>query len=377
MPRQSSRPSASAPKRAAPPPSYGSATPKQAAPPPPAAAAQVPPPAAAAAAQAPAAAAEGEKSDVHKQVEEASAVRCAAIVKEKGDKFTTRVQLAALHTMATKSSWHLRAELIKQPHVRKLFERVAAILKRPPAGLDIETLSQTAWDLIQFPEEVRGDGNALLGAAAESLSSAKPSSWRADAATKVLFSLAKAEAIQQQKPLVSRVVAEMVADKGRRANKELSHEGLVNLLFSVGCARQHIVKGDHPMVHIEANDETLFEIASARVMREMDSVDVKLLASLAHTHAMVGIRNEALFKAMCPRILARQKELNDKAMGKVIKAYTRFMIPLREQAQGFRTMAVVAKGDFIRPSDKPEGMRKKTYDHPVALYSKTQLHQRA
>merc|ERR1719293_147977 len=104
----------------------------------------------------------------------------------------------------------------------------------------------------------------------------------------------------------------------------------------------------------------------------MDSVDVKLLAELAHTHAMVGIRNEALFKAMCPRIIARQKELNDKAMGRVIKAYTRFMIPLKEEAQGFRTMAVVAKGDFQRPSEKPKRTTKQDFDKPQPLFPKTQ-----
>jgi hypothetical protein len=277
--------------------------------------------------------------------------------------------------MANKSSWHLRAELIKQPHVRRLFERVAGVLRRPPTGLDMETQSRTAWDLLQFPEEVQGDRSALLGATAQNLGASSPDSWKADQASKVLYCLAKAEVIQSHKPLVSKIVAEIIADKGRRV-KELSHEGLVNLLWAVARARQHLVKGDHPTVHTEENDQTLLDMATKRVTEELEKIDVKHLAELVHVHNDIGIRNEALFKAMCPRIIAKQKELNEKTMGKVIKAYTRFMIPLKEEAQGFRTMAVVAKGDFIRPSDKPAKTTKKTYDHPVSLYGKTQLHGR-
>merc|ERR1719235_2855732 len=89
-------------------------------------------------------------------------------------------------------------------------------------------------------------------------------------------------------------------------------------------------------------------------------MDVRLVADVAHVHAQAGVRDEKLFKAICPRIMAKQKELDEKAMGRCIKAYARFMIPLREEAQGFRTMAVVAKGDFIRPSDKPKKEGPKT-----------------
>merc|ERR1711879_304619 len=103
----------------------------------------------------------------------------------------------------------------------------------------------------------------------------------------------------------------------------------------------------------------------------------RLIAELIHSHNETGIKNESLFGTCAPRIIAKQKELNEKSMGKVIKAYTRFMIPLREEQQGFRTMAIVAKGDFIRPSEKPKrGSRKQNFDHPVALYAQTPVHSR-
>jgi len=191
----------------------------------------------------------------------------------------------------------------------------------------------------------------------------------------VLWSLAKVDIVGEHKQLVSQIVEDLVRDKGRRVN-ELSDEALVNLLWSVARSRRHFHAGDQPTVHAEANDELLFSQAAKRVMDTFEKVDVRLLADLIHTHSEIGIKNEKLFKVLCPRLVAKQKELREDVMGKVIKAYTRFMIPLREEAQGFRTMAVVQKGDFIRPSDKPRKQGKRTYDHPVALYAKTQLHPR-
>merc|ERR1711957_62301 len=160
-------------------------------------------------------------------------------------------------------------------------------------------------------------------------------------------------------------------------DKELSEEGLANLLFAVGKARQHVREGDHKLVQTNANDEALFARASKRIIRDKDQFDVKFLADIIHTHSVIGVRDEPLFKALCPCILAGQTELQESTMAKVIKAYARFMIPLKEEAQGFRTMAVVVKGDFIRPSEKPKRTGKRTYDHPQSLYEKTQVHARS
>merc|ERR1712039_796292 len=162
-----------------------------------------------------------------------------------------------------------------------------------------------------------------------------------------------------------------VRDMCRRV-PELSHEGLVNMMSSIAKARVHKTErpGENSSVRCEANDELFFSYASRRIIAEHEQMDPRLLAEVPHIHAETGIRDEKLFKAVSARLMAKQKEFDDKTMGKCIKAYARFMIPLREEAQGFRTMAVVAKGDFVRPSEKPKRDGKKTYDPPVALFDK-------
>lgn len=315
------------------------------------------------------------------EVATVSAVRCAAIVKEKGVNFTLRTQVEALFTMATKSSFKLREELVKQPHVRKLCGKVLECVRQPPPSIaqDLPLMAKAVWSLARFPEDVHGEAQQFLNPAARLLGAtltSTPSPWEAESATKVLWCLARKEAIYPHKQLVSQVVKEMVKDKGARVN-HLSHEGLNNLLFSIARARLHNHKGDHRTVQLEENDELLFDLVAQRVTREIDTVGVHLLGDLVHTHAEVGLRKEAFFRAICPRILKDQQELRGDVMAKIIKAYTRFMIPLKEEPQGFRTMAVVAKGDFMRPSDKPKRTGKKTFDKPQSLFPRTQLHSRA
>lgn len=328
------------------------------------------------AAAVPVAAPAAEKSAIQVEIEGLSAVKCAALVKEKGDKFTTSVAIVALSVMATKSSYKLREELFKYPHVKRLCTRVQELVKRPPTGFTLDTLSLACWSLNQFPDEALGEEKAhTFGATAAFLARLPPASWNVDQAVRVLYVLARSDSILEHKTLVTKVVAELVADQGRRV-KQLSHESLVHSLHAVARARRHIKQGDLQTVHCELNDEALFKYASQRVAAELDTFDVKLLADLIHTHNEVGIKDEGLFKVIGTRIIAKQKELNEKSMGQVIKAYTRFMLPLKEEQQGFRTMAIVAKGDFIRPSDKPKRTGKRTYDHPQALYDKTPVHSR-
>jgi len=318
----------------------------------------------------------GEKSELVQQLEAASAVRCAAIVKEKGQNFTLPVAIEALSTMATKSSFKLREELLKQKHVRGLCDRVQKAVQAPPPGLTLELLARASWCLMRFPDEVLVDSKVTFAAVARMLASAAPTEWHSDVASKILWVLAKADIIGQYKHIASQVVKELIRDMGRRV-AEPSHEALIDLLWSVARARRHIRAGDHQTVHVEANDEQLFDYAAKRIANEIEQIDVRLLAEVAHTHAEIGIKDAKLFQALCPKIMAKQKDLNEATMARVIKAYARFMLPLKEEAQGFRTMAVVSKGDFIRPSEKPKREGKKTYDHPVALFDKTQVHARA
>lgn len=317
-----------------------------------------------------------EKSELQQQIESVSAVKCASIVQEKGQNFSPVVAIEALCTMAKKSSFKLREDLFKQPHVRKLCQRVQEILKNPPSSVDMFDISRAAEALAKFPDDARGDAAQSVGAVANSLSRLKTTDWTADSAAKLLWSLArygKGEEIQKHKQAVSYIVKELVRDKGRRVH-ELSYEALTHMLWAVARARLQKRTGDLQSVHTEESDGLLFQIATRRVIDEIDRFPVSLLADIIYTHHEIGIKNERLFRVICPKIVSKQNEIREDQMAKCIKAYARFMIPLKEEAQGFRTMAVVQKGDFLRPSDKPKPQGKKTYDKPQALYPEPMLH---
>lgn len=317
-----------------------------------------------------------EKSELQQQLESVSAVKCASIVQEKGQNFSPVVAIEALCTMAKKSSFKLREDLFKQPHVRQLCKRVQEILKAPPANMDMFDISRAAEALAKFPDDARGDAAMSVGGVANSLSRLKSSDWSADSAAKLLWSLArygKAEEILKHRQAVTHVVKELVRDKGRRVH-DLSYEGLTHILWAVTRARFQKRTGDLQSVHTEDSDNLLFQIAAKRVIDEIDRFPVSLLADIIYTHHEIGIRNERLFRVICPKIVSKQNEIREDQMAKCIKAYARFMIPLKEEAQGFRTMAVVQKGDFLRPSDKPKPQGKKTFDKPQALYPEPMLH---
>jgi len=317
-----------------------------------------------------------EKSELQQQLETVSAVKCASIVQEKGQNFSPVVAIEALCTMAKKSSFKLREDLFKQPHVRQLCKRVQEILKARPGNVDMFDISRAAEALAKFPDDARGDAAVSVGAVANSLSNLKSSDWSADSAAKLLWSLArygKGEEIKKHKQAVSHVVKELVRDKGRRVH-DLSYEGLTHILWAVTRARFQKRTGDLQSVHTEDGDNLLFQIAAKRVIDEIDRFPVTLLADIIYTHHEIGIRNERLFRVICPKIVSKQNEIREDQMAKCIKAYARFMIPLKEEAQGFRTMAVVQKGDFLRPSDKPKPQGKKTFDKPQALYPEPMLH---
>lgn len=147
--------------------------------------------------------------EVLQQVKDASAVKCAGIVKDKGENFTTAVQIEALHTMALKSSFKLREELVKQPHVRRLAQRVLDIARRPPPGLSLEQLAKAAWSLARLPDDIRGEAQAFLGPTATMLGGMQPTQWEAETASQVLWSLAKTDAIVPHKHVASKVVADI------------------------------------------------------------------------------------------------------------------------------------------------------------------------
>ncbi|CAK8996842.1 unnamed protein product, partial [Durusdinium trenchii] len=167
----------------------------------------------------------------------------------------------------------------------------------------------------------------------------KTTDWTADSAAKLLWSLArygKGEEIQKHKQAVAR-------------------------------ARLQKRTGDLQSVHTEESDGLLFQIATRRVIDEIDRFPVSLLADIIYTHHEIGIKNERLFRA------ARTQNglnLNHAAARGWWYGRSPMTPALQPEESGFdmffRTMAVVQKGDFLRPSDKPKPQGKKTYDKPQA-----------
>ncbi|CAJ1361052.1 unnamed protein product [Effrenium voratum] len=168
-------------------------------------------------------------------------------------------------------------------------------------------------------------------------------------------------------------IQDLVRDRGRKL-QDLSYEDLTQLLRTVARARLDKRDTDMQTVRTEDNDRYLFQLADRRICDEVDQIPVWLLAEVIYTHHQIGIKNDRLFKVLCPKIVTKQKDLREDQMARCIKAYRRFSVPLKEEAQGFRTMAIVQKGDFLRPSDKPKNMGKKVFEKPQALYPEPMLH---
>eukprot|EP00913_Durusdinium_trenchii_P027202 g25522.t1 len=232
-----------------------------------------------------------------RQIESVSAVKCASIVQEKGQNFSPVVAIEALCTMAKKSSFKLREDFV-----------------------DMFDISRAAEALAKFPDDARGDAAQSVGAVANSLSRLKTTDWTADSAAKLLWSLArygKGEEIQKHKQAVSYI--ELVRDKGRRVH-ELSYEALTHMLWAVARARLQKRTGDLQSVHTEESDGLLFQIATRRVIDEIDRFPVSLLADIIYTHHEIGIKNERLFRVICPKIVSKQNEIREDQMAKCIKA---------------------------------------------------------
>eukprot|EP00746_Dinoflagellata_sp_MGD_P008088 gnl/MRDRNA2_/MRDRNA2_116128_c0_seq1.p1 gnl/MRDRNA2_/MRDRNA2_116128_c0~~gnl/MRDRNA2_/MRDRNA2_116128_c0_seq1.p1 ORF type:complete len:438 (-),score=98.99 gnl/MRDRNA2_/MRDRNA2_116128_c0_seq1:73-1386(-) len=155
-------------------------------------------------------------------------------------------------------------------------------------------------------------------------------------------------------------------DEGKAA-KAMTPQALVDLSARISYSRLHRYGENSPRTvrHAPEDPET-FEWIAHQVISSVSSFSGPQLCAVATNFARIGIANKALFEAMAPRILARQKQIGERIMGNAIKAYRKFAFPLAPEKQGWRTIAKVCKGDFQRPSDKPKAA-KQTFDKPVPL----------
>jgi len=105
------------------------------------------------------------------------------------------------------------------------------------------------------------------------------------------------------------------------------------------------------------HEDALFESIAKRLIDDIDKISPVFLVDIIHNFASLGLKNERLLSAICPKLLAAN--LHEALMAKCIKAYTRFSVPFRDSSQGYRQTAIVLKGDYQRPSDRPPKKKQK------------------
>eukprot|EP00392_Amoebophrya_sp_AT5.2_P015951 g16177.t1 len=141
-----------------------------------------------------------------------------------------------------------------------------------------------------------------------------------------------------------------------------------NLLYTQVLCSTNKLSAAHGLgiAHREPLEERVFHAISARVAQIAESVPLKHLSDLVAVFAFFGLKDEDLFNKIAPLFLKGKSKMSDHDFQQVLKAYIKFNLPLREQAVGFRTVAIMGKGDFTRPSDKPK-KQKFQYQRPEAL----------
>ncbi|CAD7941197.1 unnamed protein product [Amoebophrya sp. A25] len=120
------------------------------------------------------------------------------------------------------------------------------------------------------------------------------------------------------------------------------------------------------IAHREPQEESVFHAISKRVLLIYGSMNLKHIADLVSIFASFGLKDEELFDALAGTILKNKGKMSEHDFQQVLRAYIKFNLPLREETAGFRNVAVLGKGDFTRPSDKPKRERF-TYQRPEAL----------
>lgn len=293
------------------------------------------------------------------------------LIKGKAKDLNNLMAIEVLYQFAAhpRTTLRFRQEIIKHDEIKRLADRVKGLLKAQSIQT-FETLGKATFGLARMGfvdrDSPQTDKSSFDAACiwAQRIPDSGYMNLPSNSIGRFMWAISRAgmEKDPAKKTMLARMVREVcTADRVR----QLEIPVLIQLLTAV--ARFRTYKGERlETIHVEASDEELFKNVAIRVIANLDStlLDGKAYVNLSHAFAEIGIRNEELFNAICPKILEKQEELRADDMAKVVKAFARFAIPLREKAQGFRHVAVVSKGDFVRPSEKPKGRKKFTYEKP-------------
>lgn len=301
-------------------------------------------------------------------LEESSAHKCVELLRGKVDTINPVAAVAGLMVMATKSSIKLREELMKLATVKNLHNRVTKMIKDPNNFLykqPLRTVIRACYAVGKMVGE-KCEDKALFDVAIKKTTEQPLKMWSADELSQMLWAMAKAEVIAQDKhrAFVDKVVTEIISYS---RVKEFSVQSIVDLCWAISKARYFEVH-ESPTVRQGHDDQELFEAIAKRVQDNKEDFTAVQAAELACHYGRIGIKLPDFMDALSQRIMAKQKDISDERLAATITVYRKFMLPLKDPAQGFRTMAVVVKGDFVRPSDKPK-KKKQEFDKPVALFS--------
>lgn len=135
-------------------------------------------------------------------------------------------------------------------------------------------------------------------------------------------------------------------------------------------------RAESQMNRREPEEEKIFQLVGEKCREQIASMPLKNIVELLTVYGNFGYKDQKLFEAACPILLKNVKRLGQIDFQAVMKAYIKFNFPFKEESVGFRQVAIMTKGDFNRPSEKPKGERF-TYDRPdtIDLYSiKQELH---
>lgn len=271
-----------------------------------------------------------------------------AVLKDKVENVGGAILIEGLFQIARKAGFKQRQELTGTATVKRMAERIKHVLKQQPTtpaaaaggqGLGNTVLAKAVLALAKLE---LGEKNSF-GFAAKSAQLTPVARWSARSMAHMVWGLARADVIDKQ--LVTQVVAELSTRV-----RELDADSMAEVLSGIAKARVY-KEGVTETIRRETSDEKLFHSCAQHAIQKVDQFVPRQLAELVHCYVQIGQREDEMFKVFAPRILDKQKELTDVEMAKCIKAYSRFGIPLRQTK--VKAKAIVCKGDFIRPSDKP------------------------
>lgn len=279
------------------------------------------------------------------------------------EQMSTHHLVAALFKIASTATMKAREACLSDKTVVSIASKLRLSLrnaKLASVNLPAKAASEGLYALAKM-DMLHKDREAVAGAAA-ACERADIKLWDSKSMTKLVYGMARSGFAAHFKPLITSVVREI-----EPRTRELEMDSLLECMWGITKGTVHtLTETKGVMIRTETAEENLFRAVAERAILHATSLEPRQMSDIVHNFAQIGMKHERLFKCLGDRILKKQDKMTDEQMLKAVKAYQRFGIPLRDAPQGFKDTAIVAKGDFLRPSDKPPP-KKFRYDRPPPI----------